>query len=448
MLKDKMRWLSYTEVLPDELIQAVQEGKDPDCAEVQAILAVADEAEREEQARAWMLRMQHMPLPADLAAREPNDYPAISALLPPEAACEWPAPHDMPDRLRAAWAGRLSGCLLGIPVEGWPSQKIAAFVKATGQDPCKGYLRSDVGQEARDRFDVCDEDAATPYDRQRFCWINNMQHFPVDDDTNYTVAALRLLDRFGRGFTPDNVAENMLYGIPALHVCTAERMAYRNLLNMEPLHRCAWLLNPYREWIGAQIRADFFGYINPGRPHEAARMAYNDACVTHVRNGIYAEMYVAALISLAPCGMDMLHTVQNAMLQIPPQSRLHCELAQLLDIYRSGCTYADCLAVLHARYDERKWFWWGHAVPNALLVTAIVLWHGGDHSRAIGQAVLAGFDTDCNAATVGSVAALHTGRVAPQWLRGIAPTLQTSVHGYERFALDELVQRTLAHTLL
>ncbi len=444
MLRDKMRWLFFTELLPDELAQASDEGKAVSGEEVREILELKDVRERESRAKEWMLAAERMPLALEKRLAEPETYGDIQRTLDGSAGREYlVSAEKLPERLRAAWAGRMSGCLLGIPVEGWTSGKIADFVRETAQDPRENYLSSKIGDELRKKYGVEDRDLNTPYDRQVYCWIDNVDAFPVDDDTNYTVAALRVVERCGRSFTADNVAENLLYGVPALHACTAERMAYRNLLNCVGLPDCAWYLNPYREWIGAQIRADFFGYINPGRPREAARMAYEDASVTHVRNGVYAEMYVAALVSLAPCGLEGIEMVEAAKRQIPPGSALAKALDGLMGEIRAGASYDEVIRRLHARYDESQWFWWGHAIPNALIVSAVVAYFGGDHSRAIGEAVLAGFDTDCNAATVGSIAGFKAGHVDARWLSRFAPVLRTSVHGYERLTLEELTERTL-----
>ena len=50
-----------------------------------------------------------------------------------------------------------------------------------------------------------DVDEGTAYDRQNICWINNMDTYPVDDDMNYTVLSLRVLERSGSNFTSEDV---------------------------------------------------------------------------------------------------------------------------------------------------------------------------------------------------------------------------------------------------
>src|SRR5438045_415981 len=140
---------------------------------------------------------------------------------------------------------------------------------------------------------------------------------PEDDDLNYTVCGLAIVEKYGREFTPENVAEFWLQNLPLLHTCTAERVAYKNFTNniMPPdsaIHR-----NPYREWIGAQIRADFWGYINPGDPQAAAEMASRDACVSHVKNGVSGEMWVAAMVAAAFTTDDINEIIEAGLAQIP-----------------------------------------------------------------------------------------------------------------------------------
>src|SRR5258706_11732371 len=76
--------------------------------------------------------------------------------------------------------------------------------------------------------------------------------------------------------------------------------------------------NPYREWVGAQIRADVYGYVNPGDPRSAATLAYQDAVLSHRANGIYGEMWAAALVAAAFTADGARAAVVEPPRQIPP----------------------------------------------------------------------------------------------------------------------------------
>ena len=112
---------------------------------------------------------------------------------------------------------------------------------------------------------------------------------PEDDDLNYPLLGLLLLERHGHGFTTADVARLWLDELPAGRTFTAERVAYRNLLaGIEPPHTARYR-NPFREWIGALIRADVYGWTHPGDPAAAAEQAWRDATLTHTANGVYAR---------------------------------------------------------------------------------------------------------------------------------------------------------------
>lgn len=187
------------------------------------------------------------------------------------------------DKIYGAWLGRCAGCLLGQPVEGWRRARINGLLKETGNLPLQNYISSDIGPILREKYNVRDDGHA--YGAEKTGWINNVSYMPEDDDTNYTLIALKLVEQYGRDFTPDDAAENWLMNLPLLHLCTAERVAYINLAQSIFPPESAAYRNPYREWIGAQIRGDLFGYICPGDTETAAEMAWRDASISHVKNG-------------------------------------------------------------------------------------------------------------------------------------------------------------------
>lgn len=449
MLKEKMLWIFYSDLLKDEYRQCVDEGRcvESYMPEIDRILAIRDEEDRNRQAKELLNRMEEAPIKEDFRYQEPTALEDIRNCLSSEAEKSYAYDaEELQNRITGAIYGRVIACVLGMPVEGWMRGKIHAYLKDTGQMPLQYYISSAGKEEIRQKYDLREMDPMTSYDRQKVCWYQNLKGtFPNDDDINYTMIALKLLERYGRNFTREDVAEAWLLGFPAFHACTAERAAIRNLMNGVLPPKSAVLCNPYREWIGAQIRGDFFGYINPGNPGEAARMAYLDASVSHVKNGVYGEMYIAALISMCFVPeLSMKERIRVALLQIPPRSRLKESLDEVCRWKEDGWTYEAMADEVHKRYREEEMYDWCLTIPNAMLVTACLLCHE-EFDAAITAAVLAGFDTDCNGATVGSVmGALHGFEaIDPKWYEAFDGIAHTSVHGYHEMSLKEMAERTI-----
>ena len=80
--------------------------------------------------------------------------------------------------------------------------------------------------------------------------------------------------------------------LPVYQTYTAERATYQNLVREVPLEAVGEFHNPYREYIGALIRADIFGYVFPGSPRRAALLSYRDAALSHRANGIDQDVRV------------------------------------------------------------------------------------------------------------------------------------------------------------
>jgi ADP-ribosylglycohydrolase len=342
------------------------------------------------------------------------------------------------DKVYGALLGRCAGCLLGKPVEGWRKAQIDALLKATGNYPVHDYMRSDVAPDIVAATRLKDAPLAA--------WVNNLHgHAPVDDDTNYTVLGYKILSVHGMGFTPDDVAGQWLGSMPLLAACTAERVAYINLASRVYPPDSAVYRNPYREWIGAQIRADYYGYATPGRPALGAELAWRDASISHVKNGIYGAMFVAAMISAAGSCSDVLDVVRQGLAQIPFHSRLAEAVRDVLTWPERLADWEQAVVELHKRYDEKDPHDWCHTIPNALVVCIGLLYGGLDFGKSIGIAVMSGFDTDCNGATVGSIVGMIVGaRALPEkWTSPLNDTLETSITGYPMVRLSEIAKDTV-----
>lgn len=443
MLENQM-WMQYAPEMMTEYRQMWEEGLDvtPFQAECEALVAKSKTTYCEDEAIHLFEKMCSAPRRQDYPYTEPSDYQQIEALLPPVPPAE--PPSDMAalrDKLAGAWTGRIAGCLLGKPMEMLRSPTINLILRSTQNYPMQRYVDSREfppelpAQAKMDEFE--------PWQK---CWVDTIgDAAPVDDDTNYTVFALKLVETYGRDFRPNDVLEGWLSWLPMFSTCTAERAAYRNAAAGLTAPATATRQNPYREWIGAQIRGDFFGYINPGNPRLAAQMAWRDASISHVKNGIYGEMFAAAMIAKAAVCNDVTSVVQAGLGEIPPASRLAEELWRVLNWYRQGKSWQETIDEIHARYDEYTQHDWCHTNSNAMLVTAALLYGQGDFSKSICLAVQPAFDTDCNGATVGSVVGMLTGAKAipSRWSEAFHGTLRTSLDGYQRVTVQELTEKTM-----
>ncbi|WP_406305582.1 ADP-ribosylglycohydrolase family protein [Streptomyces sp. NBC_00885] len=377
-------------------------------------------------------------LPSPLTEYEPTPLTLITAACP-----AWPAPPanrptpSGPDALHAAWLGRAVGCLLGKPVEKLPLDGIRALARATGNWPLTTWFTAKgLPPELA---------AAHPWNRRSAATslAENIDGMPEDDDLNYPLLNLLLLQRHGKAFTTAELAQLWLDELPAGRTFTAERIAYRNLLSgVEPPLTGA-RRNPFREWIGAAIRADIHGWTHPGDPAAAAAQAHRDACLTHTANGVYGAMFIAAALATAAGGTAGVHDALAAGLTVvPPRSRLSRAVRFGIDTARAEPDFDTVVDHLHAALGHYHWV---HAVPNAALLAAALTHADGDFSGSICRAVSGGWDTDSNGATAGSLAGLLTGSpdaIPGRWTAPLKNRLATSVAGFDGIGFDTLAHLT------
>ncbi|WP_442806427.1 ADP-ribosylglycohydrolase family protein [Streptomyces sp. NBC_01317] len=385
--------------------------------------------------------------PATRARTGPPDGPPHTTS---NASLTAPSPLTVA-QLHAAWLGRAAGCLLGKPVEKLPLAGIRALAAASGNWPLRSWFTAKgVPAELTEAYPWNRRSAPTSL-------AENIDGMPEDDDLNYPLLNLLLLQRHGREFTTGQVATLWLDELPAGRTFTAERVAYGNLLHgIEPPHTAAHH-NPFREWIGAAIRADVHGWANPGDPAAAAEQAYRDAVLTHTANGVYGAMFVAATIASAAgqgqgrgtgtgtgTGGDVHACLRAGLSVVPPRSRLADAVRLGIAVAREHA-HTDFEPVVDLLHSALGHYHWVHVVPNTALLAAALTHADGDFTGSICRAVSGGWDTDSNGATAGSVAGLlagHPDRLPERWTGPLKNRLATSVGGFDGIGFDTLAEIT------
>ncbi len=406
-------------------------------AELEALLAA--ETPAPERVRRFMERSAALRPRKDYPFREPSTLEAIQKARP-RPNRKWQAAdlgeEEFFDRVYGAWLGRCSGCLLGKPTEGLLVRDVWPYLRRIGQYPLRRYLDSSLPDELKAKYTF---ETARGY-------IDEIDHMVEDDDTNYTVMSLAVMERYGWDFRPEDVATFWLDNLPAYHTFTAERVAYRNFLLMKAPPESARYCNPYREWIGAQIRGDFWGYVCPGDPARAAALAWRDGCISHVKNGLYGEMWAAAMCSAAAVVSSAREALEAGLEQIPARSRLSADLREVITWYDDGVSAEEAVGRIHQRWDDANPHHWCHTLSNAQIVALGLLWGEGDFASSISWAVTAGIDSDCNGATVGSVVGMLLGarQMPGEWVGPLNDRLDTGISGYQHVRLSDLARRTVA----
>lgn len=442
-MRDVWLWISQEDLTITEPAQLQDEQKQVPDVLVQQMQALAARGNdylitTQGQAEAGALLDATVALPSPIESDEPSDLEGIRAVRP--AAVELPAftadAAALRNKVYGAWLGRAYGCYHGKPVEGlrrMPGDTfiLESFLKKTGQWPIQGYFSLDYPEDMLKSYNLGVK------------WKAGPPHMPEDDDTNYTTVGLALMEQKGADFTPEDMARFWMSNLPILHTCTAERVAYRNFcMNVDPPASGSYR-NPYREWIGAQIRADFFGYAAPGNPEKAAEYAWRDACISHIKNGIYGEMWVAAMLAAAYVTSDIETIIRAGLAQIPANCRLTKAIEQVFQWKAEGKSFEEATIAIHELWNEHSAHHWCHTISNAQICAIGLLWGEGDYGLSITRAVLPGLDTDCNGATVGSIMGMVLGGAAlPQDLVGrLCDRIQTGVHGYIDCSIKEMSEQ-------
>jgi ADP-ribosylglycohydrolase len=343
---------------------------------------------------------------------------------------------ELRERIRSAWQGRISGCQLGKPVEIISMRQghegLTTYLERAGALPLRDYVPLIEGTLAEVGRDSCK---------------GRLERSEPDDDINYTVLALIMLENHGLALETADVARAWLQRLPAGAVFTAERAVYRTLLERAheyfvfgaeagfDLAECAD--NEYNEWIGAQIRADLYGWVCPGRPALAADLARRDAALSHVGDGVHGAAFVAALGAAVQTEPSLGAAVETALAEVPKDSGA----AEAVNLGREAAGDPDGARAIRERYADLSPV---HTVNNlALVVWALLSWPC-DFGSAIGEVVAAGLDTDCNGATVGGLWGLRGGPIPEQWSAPWQGRVAVTLAGIGELALEDLVDRTAA----
>ncbi|MBE5761284.1 MAG: ADP-ribosylglycohydrolase family protein [Clostridiales bacterium] len=302
------------------------------------------------------------------------------------------------DKVRGCWLGKNIGGTLGAPFE---AVRSAADIEFYTHDLTVGALPND------------DLDL-------QLAWLNACERFGTAVDA-------KILSEYWISAVTPNWAE---YGV-----------AKTNLrLGLEaPLS--GGFENAFKDSNGAWIRSEIWACLMPGHPELAVRYAYQDAIVDHADEGVYAEVFTAALESAAFSTNDKDELLKIALSYIPQNCDIAKAIGIVKDCYSKGMTWKEARIELLTRIpdsfgsqlrkpnpDNLPTAPWGYDAPaNIGIVVLAWLYGEGDFERSICIAAGCGEDGDCTTATIGSIMGIMLGAsgLPEKWLEPIGDEIKT-----------------------
>jgi len=305
------------------------------------------------------------------------------------------------EKIRAGWLGKVIGGTLGAPYEGYAGKLNLNFY-----DPVPSH--------------------ALP-----------------NDDLDLQVVWLRhLLDRKATAVRPADLAEawGRHVGFPWSEYAVGLRNRHYGLEGA----RLGSFDNWWAEGMGAAIRSELWAFVAAGDPARAAAYAWADATFDHAGDGVYAEIFFAVLEANAFGGGRIEALIEQGLAAIPPASRTAFAVRRTQFLWSQIGEWTAVREILLAEVAQLHFT---DIEINVAFTILGLLAGGGDFARSICIANNCGWDTDCTAATVGSILGiLDPSSIPAAWAAPIGGRVLLNAQIIDmplETTLDELTEQTL-----
>lgn len=317
------------------------------------------------------------------------------------------------DKIAGGWAGKMIGVTYGAPTEFKAQGK-------TFEDPI----------------------VWKPADVTGSIW---------QDDIYVQLTFLMAMDRFGIDAPAKKFQE--LFAKAGYELWHANVQARKNYFDsIFPPQSGQPEFNIHADDIDFQIEADYIGFMCPGMPQTANRIADKIGHIMNYGDGVYGGVFVAALYSEAYFESDIVRLIERALLTIPAES----DYARIV----------NDVILLHKQYPaDWRAAWkeleakWGHvqicgagdtfnidAKFNGAFIVMGLLYGGGDPVKTMEVATRCGQDSDCNPSNAMAILGVIKGFSGlPAEYQSAVKAMGDSLFIHTDYSFNKAVDKTLGY---
>ena len=262
-----------------------------------------------------------------------------------------------------------------------------------------------------------------------------------NDDLDLQLVWLNAVEKYGRNVNASILGE---YWLSFIIQNWSEYGTGKNNLRMgliPPLS--GYVDNPNKDSCGCFIRSEIWACLAPGHPEIAVRYAYEDGCVDHSNEGLYGEIFFAALQSAAFVISDKYELIDIGLSYLPPDCAVAKAVGTAMECYKSGIDwkaarkrilqeYPGSFGALDTKGEAMEpdipvgsigW----DAPSNIGLTIMAWLYGGEDFGESLCIATRCGEDADCTAGTLGAILGIINGidKIPEKWKNPVGDGIAT-----------------------
>lgn len=272
-----------------------------------------------------------------------------------------------------------------------------------------------------------------------------LQGLPPNDDLDLQIVWLAAVERYGRNVNASILGEYWLsYIIPNWVEYGTGKANLRAGLQ-PPLSGV--VDNTYKDSCGCYIRSEIWACLAPGHPEIAARYAYEDAIVDHGGEGMYGEIFFAALQSAAFVESNTMKLIDIALSYIPENSVTAIAIRKAIECYENKVDFYEARKQIHniapgtfgiqlvklsdVPVEGNEGMDIGapgfDAPENVAFTIAAWLYGEEDFGKSLCLAVAFGEDTDCTCASLGATLGIIHGaaKLPDKWTKPLNDQIVT-----------------------